>query len=80
MNGAREFDLFGRQVSVRIVAELLSQHQNAVERRTQLVRHIGQELGLVFGGERQFLGFLFECSTGLFDFLIFAFDFDVLFR
>ena len=78
VNGARELDLLGRQVAVRVVAELLAQHQNAVERRAQLVRHVGQEFGLVLRGERQFLGLLFQRAAGLLDFLVLAFDFDVL--
>ena len=44
VNGAGELDLLRRQVAIRVVAELLSQHQNAVQRRAQLVRHVGQEL------------------------------------
>ena len=67
------------QIAVGIVAELLAQHQNAVERRAQLVRHVGQEFGLVLRGERQFLGLLFQRAAGLLDFLVLAFDFDVLF-
>ncbi len=79
VNGARELDLLGRQVAIGIVAELLAQNQNAVQRRAQLVRHVGQEFGLVLGGERQFFGFFFQARRGLFDFLILAFHFDVLF-
>ncbi len=59
-------------------AELLAEDQNAVERRAQLVRHVGQEFGLVLGGERQFLGLLFQRAAGLLDFLVLALDFDVL--
>jgi hypothetical protein len=68
----------GVKLLVRIVAELLAKNQNAVERRAQLVRHVGQELGLVFGGERQFLGLFFERAARLLDFLVLAFDFHVL--
>ena len=40
-------------------------------------RHVGQELGLVFRGERQ-LGRLFlERAAGLFDFLVLRLDLDV---
>ena len=66
-----------RQVAVRIVGELLAEDQDAVERRAQLVRHVGQELRLVLRGQRQ-LGRLFlERAAGLLDFLVLAFDFDV---
>ena len=78
VNGAGELDLLGRQVAVRVVAELLAQNQNAVERRAQLVRHVGQEFGFVLRSERQFLGFFFQSAAGLLDFLVLAFDFDVL--
>ena len=68
-----------RQVAVRIVAELLAQDQDAVERRAQLVRHVGQEFGLVLRGQRQFGGLFFQGAPRLLDFLVLAFDFDVLF-
>ena len=48
-----------------------------VERRAQLVRHVGQEFRLVLRGQRQ-LGRLFlQRAAGLFDFLVLALDFDV---
>src|ERR1700759_1541167 len=50
VNGAREFDLLAAQVAFRILGQLLAQDQNAVERRTQLMRHVGEEFRLVFGG------------------------------
>ena len=78
MDGARELDLLAGQVAVRVVGELLAQHQNAVQRRTQLVRHVGQELGLVLRSQRQLLGLLFQRAPRLLDFLVLAFHFDVL--
>src|SRR4029078_6274082 len=48
VNGARELDLFAGKISVGIVDQLLTENQDAVERRAQLVRHSGQKLGLVF--------------------------------
>ena len=53
VDGARELDLLAGEVAVGVVAELLAEDQDAVERRAQLVRHVGQELGLVLRGERQ---------------------------
>src|ERR1700683_2622522 len=44
VNGACKLNLLRRQIAIRIVAQLLSQNQNAVERRSQFVRHICQEL------------------------------------
>ena len=68
---------FARQVAVRVVAELLAQDQDAVQRRAQLVRHVGQELGLVLRGQRQ-LGRLFlERAAGLLDLLVLRLDLDV---
>ncbi len=78
MNGAGELDLLGREVAVGIVAELLAKHQDAVERRAQLVGHVGQEFGLVLGSERQLLGLFFQRAASLLDFLVLALDFDVL--
>ena len=49
-----------------------------VERRAQLVRHVGEELGLVLRGERQLGGLLLERAAGLLDLLVLALDFDVL--
>ena len=79
VNGARELDLLRGQIAVRVVGELLAQHQNAVERRAQLVRHVGQELRLVLRGQRQFFRLLFQSAPRLLDFLVLAFHFDVLF-
>ena len=47
MNRAGELHLFVRQVGLGILGELLAEDQNAVERRPQLMRHVGEELGLV---------------------------------
>ena len=44
VNGARELNLLRGQIAVRVVGELLAQHQDAVERSAQFVRHVGQEL------------------------------------
>ena len=79
VDGARELDLLRGQIAVRVVAELLAQHQDAVQRRAQFVRHVGQEFGLVLRSERQFLGFFFQRAARLFDFLVLAFHFHVLF-
>src|SRR5579864_3187402 len=46
VNGASELHLLGREVSVRVVSELLTENQNTVQRGPQLVRHIRQELRL----------------------------------
>ena len=77
VDGAGEFDLLGGQIAVRVVAELLAEDQDAVERRAQLVRHVGEEFGLVLRGQRE-LGRLFlERAAGLLDFLVLALHLDV---
>src|SRR6202047_4707600 len=79
MNRAGELNLFWRQVSIRVIAELLAQHQDAVKWRAQLMRHVSQELRLVLGGQSQLLRLLFQGAAGLLDFLVFALDLNVLF-
>ncbi len=72
--------LLAAEVAVRVLCKLLAEYQDAVERRAQLVRHVGEEFGFVLGGEGEFLGFLLERAASLLDLLILAFDFGVLFR
>ena len=79
MNGTRELDLLGGQVVIGILAELLAQHQNAVQRRPQLMRHVGKEFRFVLGSEGEFFCLLFQRSAGLLDLLVFALHFHVLF-
>ena len=52
-DAARELDLLGRQIAVAIVGQQLGEDQRAVERRAQLVRHVGEELSLVAVGARE---------------------------
>ena len=61
-----------------IFGQLLAEDQDGVERRAQLVGHVGQELGLVFRGERQLGGLFLERAPGLLDLLVLALDFGVL--
>ena len=57
----------GVRLPAGIVGQLLAEDQDRVERRAQLVRHVGEELGLVLRSERQ-LGRLFlQRATGLLD-------------
>ena len=78
VNGFGEFDLFSSQIAVRVLRELLAQDQDTVQRCAQLVRHVGQELGLVLGRESQLSSLLFQSPAGLFDLLVFALHLDVL--
>ena len=67
-----------RQVAFGVLGQLIGQDEQAVERRPQFVRHVGEELGLVLRGQGELLGLFFERLAGLFDFLVLAFDFLVL--
>ena len=55
-----ELDLLLGQVLFRVLGQLLGQDEKAVERRSQLVRHVGHELALVLGGDLQLLGLLLQ--------------------
>ena len=72
VDGARELDLLGGQIALRIVAELLAQDEDAVQRRPELVRHIGEEFRLVLGGQRQFGGLFLQRAPRLLDLLVLA--------
>ncbi len=77
VDGAGEFDLLAGEIAFRIVGELLAEDQDRVERRAQLVRHVGQEFRLVLRGQRQLGRLFFQRAAGLLDFLVLALDFDV---
>ena len=79
MDVAREIDLLVREVARRVLGQLLAEDEDRVQRRAQLVRHVGQELGLVLGGERQFGGLFFERPARLLDLGVLALDLGVLF-
>ena len=78
--GARRVDrlgellLLGRQVPVGVVREHLGEDQQAVERGPQLVRHVGEELGLVLRGQLELLGLLLEGQLGQLDLAVLALD------
>ena len=72
-------DLLAREVAVGVVGQLLAENKNTVQRRAQLVRHVGEEFGLVLRGQRELRRLFFERAARLFDFLVLPFDFDVAF-
>jgi len=80
VNRLSELNLLAAQVTVGVLAELVGEDQQAVERRAQLVRHVGEELRLVLRGERELLGLLLERLARLLDLLVLALDFLVLVR
>jgi len=60
INGLRELDLLFVEIALGVIRQQLGQDERAVKGRAQLVRHIGQKLGLVAAGPAQFLGPLFQ--------------------
>ena len=79
VNRLGKLDLFARQVAVRVFGKLIGQNQQAVERRAQLVRHVGEELRFVLRSKRELLTLFFQRLAGLFHFAVLALDFLVLF-
>ncbi|MNV11886.1 hypothetical protein D3C71_1024670 [compost metagenome] len=55
MDDRGRFHFLRIQMAALVLGQLLGQDQQAVERRAQLMRHVGQEVGLVLAGTRQFL-------------------------
>src|SRR5258708_6895395 len=55
-----KLDLLRTQVVIVVLGQLLRQDEHAVQRRPQLVRHVGQELRFVFRGQRQLFGLLLQ--------------------
>ncbi len=78
VNGFGELHLLGRQVLVRVFRQHARQNQKIVERRAQLVAHVGQEFALVLGSERKLFGLFFQRLLGLLHFLVLGFDFGLL--
>ncbi len=77
VDGAGELHLPAREVAVRIVLQLLAEDEDRVQRRAQLVAHIGQEFGLVLGGERELGRLVLQGPAGLLDFLVLGLHLDV---
>ena len=65
-------------VVVGVVLELLGEDQQAVQRRAQLVGHVGDELGLVLRGDRELAGLLLDEALGLLDLVVLLLGLDVL--
>ena len=59
----RVLNLLRREIACRVVGQLLAENQDRVERRPQFVRHVGEELGLVLRGEREFGRLLLDSSS-----------------
>src|SRR5437763_3203681 len=78
MNRTGKLDLFIRQIAFAVLGQLIRQNQQRIERRAQLVAHVGQEFALVFGGQSELLGLFFQRLAGLLHFAVLAFHFRVL--
>jgi hypothetical protein len=75
-----ELDLLVAQIALRVLAEHLREDQQRVQRRAQLVAHIGQEFGLVLRGQGQLFGLFLQRRLGLFDLGVLGFHLLVLGR
>ena len=72
--------LLGVEVLLVVVGQQLRQDQQRVQWRPELVRHVGQELRLVAGGQRELLGLLLQAATGRLDLAVLDLDRAVLLR
>ncbi len=79
MNGAGKFHLFVGKISVGVLSELLAENENAVQWRAEFVRHVCQELRLVFRRKRKLGGLFLQRAAGLLNFLVFSLDLDIPF-
>ncbi len=78
VDDGRVLDLLGGQVPVRVLRQQLREDQQRVQRRTQFVAHVGQELRLVLRGERELLGAGLQLLAGLLDLGVLRLDVAVL--
>ena len=78
MDRAGELDLALGQRAVLVLGQQAAEDQHRVERRAQLVRHVGQELRLVLRGQRELGGLLLEPAPRQLDLLVLDLDVAVL--
>ena len=64
VDGLRVLHLLGAQVARLVVRQQLGQDQGGVERRAQLVAHVGQKLALVLAGQLQLAGLVRHGALG----------------
>ncbi len=64
------FDLLGIEIAFRVVGQHLRQDQHRVQRRAQLVRHVGEELALVAAGLLEVAGLSFQIDAGRFQLVL----------
>src|ERR1035441_421261 len=78
VNDVGVLDLLGGQVPARVLGQQPGQDQQAVQRRAQLVGHVGEELRLVFRRQRQLPGPFLDLLPGLLDLGVLGLDIAVL--
>ncbi len=77
---ACELHLVVLQVAVRIVGQQFRQDQRAVQRRAQLVGHVGEEFRFIATGALQFISALFEHQLHLMQAMVLQVHFVALLR
>ena len=80
MDDPRVLHLFRAEIACRVLREQLRQDQQAVQRGTQFVAHVRQELRLVLRGERELLRARLEFLACLLDLEVLLLDVAVLRR
>src|SRR5262245_54631945 len=78
MDRLGELGLLGREVAAGVFRQLVREDEKAVERRSQLVRHIGEKLGFVLRRKGELASLFFEFLAGLFHLRVLAFHLFVL--
>ena len=73
VDGAGEFGLLGVEVAVLVVGQQLRENQQRVERRAQLVAHVGEEFALVLRRKRELLRLFLDRAAGHVDLEVLGF-------
>ncbi len=72
IDGFGELDLLVAEVALAVLRQQLGQDQRTVQRRAQLVGHVGEEFGLVLARTLQLLGARLQLVLGLEQFVVLA--------
>ena len=80
MDRPGELHLLLAEVLIGIVGQQLRENEQRVERRAQLVRHVGEKLALVLRRQRELVRFVFDLPLGHLHFAVLLLDFFVLRR
>ena len=74
VDGLGELGLPRAEVAVGVLRQLVGEDQEAVQRRAELVRHVGEELGFVLRGERELRRLFLEGLPGQLDLTVLPLD------